>query len=48
VLSLREGLFNLAAAAGIDSPTKFSKKHVVFKNSSGQLADIATKEKMYV
>ncbi|WP_427126750.1 FMN-binding glutamate synthase family protein [Priestia megaterium] len=48
VLSLREGLFNLAAAAGIDSPTKFSRKHVVFKNSSGQLADISTKEKMYV
>lgn len=48
VLSLREGLFNLAAAAGIDSPTKFSKKHVVFKNSSGQLADISVKEKMYV
>jgi len=41
-------LFNLAAAAGIDSPTKFSKKHVVFKNGRGQLEEIEMKEKVYL
>ncbi|KHE67061.1 FMN-binding glutamate synthase family protein, partial [Halobacillus sp. BBL2006] len=37
VLSLREGLVNLAAAAGIDSPTKFERKHIVYKDDQGQL-----------
>ncbi|MBS7529371.1 FMN-binding glutamate synthase family protein [Hazenella sp. IB182353] len=34
VLSLREGLYNLAAAAGIDSPTKFSHQHITSIKSS--------------
>ncbi|UOQ45282.1 FMN-binding glutamate synthase family protein [Halobacillus salinarum] len=33
VVSLREGLFNMAAAAGIDSPTKFERKHIRYKEA---------------
>lgn len=31
LVALREGLFELAAIAGIDSPTKFSREHIVYK-----------------
>ncbi len=37
LVSLREGLYNLAAAAGIDSPTKFERKHVVHKDELGRI-----------
>ncbi|KSU80945.1 Glutamate synthase domain-containing protein 2 [Fictibacillus enclensis] len=37
LVSLREGLFNLAAAAGIDSPTKFERKHIVHKDKLGRV-----------
>lgn len=37
IVSLREGLFDLAAAAGIDSPTEFSEEHLMYRTSSGQL-----------
>ncbi|MBS4204642.1 FMN-binding glutamate synthase family protein [Lederbergia citrea] len=37
VLSLREGLFNLAAAAGVASPTELSEEHLMYRTSSGQL-----------
>jgi glutamate synthase domain-containing protein 2 len=40
VISLREGLFNLAAAAGIDSPIHFSQKHVVYRKEDGSTIDI--------
>ncbi|OCA81408.1 FMN-binding glutamate synthase family protein [Pseudobacillus wudalianchiensis] len=40
VVSLREGLYNLAAAAGIDSPTKFERKHVVYKDELGRLVPL--------
>ena len=33
VVSLRAGLFNMAAAAGIDSPTKFERKHIRYKEA---------------
>ncbi|KQL49518.1 glutamate synthase [Brevibacillus choshinensis] len=36
ILQLREGLFSLAAACGIDSPCHLSREHVVFTNESGQ------------
>lgn len=36
ILQLREGLFSLAAASGLDSPRKFRREHVVFTNESGQ------------
>lgn len=35
VLALREGLFTLAASSGIDSPTKFKSKHVMYKDERG-------------
>ncbi|MCY9138299.1 FMN-binding glutamate synthase family protein [Peribacillus frigoritolerans] len=40
VISLREGLFNLAAAAGIDTPTKFERKHIVHKDEWGRVSPI--------
>lgn len=36
VLQLREGLFALAAACGLDSPRQFTREHVVFKNEYGR------------
>ncbi|WP_420855413.1 FMN-binding glutamate synthase family protein [Virgibacillus indicus] len=32
LLSLREGVVEMAAVAGIDSPTKFTRDHIVFKD----------------
>jgi glutamate synthase domain-containing protein 2 len=40
VISLREGLFNLAAAAGIDNPTQFERKHIVHKDKFGRVSPI--------
>ncbi|MGE7903318.1 FMN-binding glutamate synthase family protein [Peribacillus sp. NPDC094092] len=40
VISLREGLFNLAAAAGIDTPTKFERKHIVHKDEWGRVSPV--------
>ncbi|NHM32646.1 FMN-binding glutamate synthase family protein [Bacillus sp. C11] len=37
IASLREGLYNLAAAAGIDCPTKFERKHLVYKDEFGRV-----------
>jgi glutamate synthase domain-containing protein 2 len=36
IVSMRFGLYTLAAAAGIDSPRKFTRDHIVFKNERGQ------------
>lgn len=36
ILQLREGLFSLAAACGLESPLGFRREHVVFTNESGQ------------
>ncbi|MGB7998746.1 MAG: glutamate synthase-related protein, partial [Anaerobacillus sp.] len=49
VISLREGLFNLAAAVGIDSPTKFQQHHVVYRDAEGRvesLPDLLVKEQI--
>ncbi|AYC28875.1 FMN-binding glutamate synthase family protein [Paenisporosarcina cavernae] len=35
ILAMREGLYRVAAAAGIDSPTKFGREHVVYKDENG-------------
>ena len=35
LITLREGLFRIAAAAGIDSPVHFEPRHVVFKDHKG-------------
>lgn len=40
VISLREGMFNLAAAAGLDSPTKFEPKHVMYKDEKGRVQSL--------
>src|SRR5699024_771587 len=36
VISMRKGLFRIAAAAGLDSPVHFSQKHVVYKDDKGK------------
>ncbi|SHE42226.1 glutamate synthase (ferredoxin) [Seinonella peptonophila] len=35
MVTLREGLFRLAAAVGIDSPTEFQRKHITYKDDKG-------------
>lgn len=37
VISMREGLFRIAAAAGLDSPTHFKAEHVVYKDEKGKV-----------
>lgn len=37
LITLRHGLYNLAAAAGLDSPTQFSPEHVVYKDAFGRI-----------
>lgn len=37
ILTMREGLFRIAAAAGLDSPTKFERHHVVYKDERGRV-----------
>jgi len=36
ILQMREGLFALAAASGLESPRQFTREHIVFKNEMGQ------------
>lgn len=36
IISLRSGLFALAAACGVDSPRKLTREHVVYKNEYGR------------
>ncbi|MBT2679694.1 FMN-binding glutamate synthase family protein [Bacillus sp. ISL-35] len=40
IISLREGLYNLAAAAGLDSPTQFERKHIVHKDKLGRVSPV--------
>ncbi|WP_085521154.1 FMN-binding glutamate synthase family protein [Tuberibacillus sp. Marseille-P3662] len=40
LVTLREGLYNVAAASGLDSPTQFSQGHVVFKDERGQTVEV--------
>lgn len=37
IISLREGLFNLAAASGVASPTELTEEHLMYRTPSGQL-----------
>ncbi|HEX7064890.1 MAG TPA: FMN-binding glutamate synthase family protein [Bacillales bacterium] len=37
MITLRKGLFRLAAAAGIDSPVHFEQKHIMFKDDRGRV-----------
>jgi glutamate synthase domain-containing protein 2 len=40
VVSLRDGLFNLAAAAGLDTPVKFERRHIVHKDEWGRISSV--------
>jgi glutamate synthase domain-containing protein 2 len=40
VTSMRAGLFNVAAAAGVDSPTKIERKHIVYKDGQGRISSV--------
>ncbi|NQE00408.1 glutamate synthase-related protein, partial [Staphylococcus xylosus] len=40
VTSLHEGLFNIAAAVGVESPTQISKEHIIIKNKDGNIQSI--------
>jgi len=35
VITLREGLYRIAAAAGLDSPVQFEPKHIMYKDDHG-------------
>lgn len=36
IVSMRFGLYALAAASGLDSPRRFTREHIVYKNEAGQ------------
>lgn len=40
VTSLHEGLFNIAAAVGVKSPTQISKDHIIIKKKDGTVKSI--------
>lgn len=35
LVTLRKGLFRIASAAGLDSPVRFERKHIMFKDNKG-------------
>jgi glutamate synthase domain-containing protein 2 len=37
LISMRKGLFRIAAAAGLDSPVHFKREHVVYKDEKGKV-----------
>ncbi|KKI90099.1 membrane protein [Bacillus sp. SA1-12] len=37
LISMRKGLFRVAAAAGLDSPVRFKPEHVVYKDEKGRV-----------
>ena len=37
VITMRQGLFRLAAAAGLESPVHFKPKHIVYKDDKGRV-----------
>ncbi|MDP5274622.1 FMN-binding glutamate synthase family protein [Chengkuizengella axinellae] len=44
-ITLRQGLYTLAAAAGLDCPTKFNSNHVVYKDDLGRVTRLKDIEK---
>src|SRR5699024_2464007 len=40
VITLRKGLFRVAAAAGIDSPVHFNREHVIYKDREGRVTSL--------
>lgn len=41
ILTMREGLFRVAAAAGLDSPTKLTRHHLVYKDDRGRIYPVS-------
>lgn len=37
ILTMREGLFRIASAAGLDSPTKLERHHIIYKDERGRV-----------
>ncbi|MBO1515453.1 FMN-binding glutamate synthase family protein [Metabacillus bambusae] len=37
LITMRKGLFRLAAAAGLDSPVHFKREHIVYKDEKGEV-----------
>jgi glutamate synthase domain-containing protein 2 len=37
IINVRQGLYALAAACGLDTPRKFTRDHLVFKDAAGQV-----------
>jgi len=37
VISMHEGLFNLAAACGVESPTQITAKHLLYRTENGEI-----------
>ncbi len=40
ILSLREGLFFLAVSVGIDTPTKFTRDRIIYKDQNGRMIPV--------
>jgi glutamate synthase domain-containing protein 2 len=40
LITMRHGLFTLAAASGLNSPIHFTEKHVMFKDESGMVSSL--------
>jgi glutamate synthase domain-containing protein 2 len=41
IISMRFGLFALAAASGLDSPKRFTRDHIIFKNEAGRTVTLS-------
>lgn len=41
IISMRFGLFALAAASGLDSPKRFTRDHIIFKHESGRTVTLS-------
>ncbi|AQQ52372.1 FMN-binding glutamate synthase family protein [Planococcus lenghuensis] len=42
ISSMRAGLFNVAAAAGVESPTQLERKHIIYKDEQGRLLSVGS------
>ncbi|WP_214878640.1 FMN-binding glutamate synthase family protein [Exiguobacterium sp. ERU653] len=40
IISLREGLYNMTAAAGVRSPTELAQEHMIYEESDGRLKSV--------
>src|SRR5699024_10790526 len=42
LITLRQGLFRLAAAAGLETPTKITAEHIMYKDNEGSVHSLQT------